>query len=209
MLVCLVGCDPAYVLADTVSTTAETIVVTETVIKTVEVENTDRINELANELQQYKNLVNNLNELLSNVYEVYGKVDNGNWVSGTGFSIEYNNKFYLITAGHVIDNEYGIFKNLGFKVNGSGVYPELIDYSINPDYAIFYSDKINQGFKINVIDSSNMFVLGYGKLNHISNFYGTHIAGESGSPIINISGEVVGITTGLFTDIDIVLDKLK
>jgi len=34
---------------------------------------------------------------------------------GTGFSLEYKDKFYLITAGHAIENEYGIFKNLGLK----------------------------------------------------------------------------------------------
>lgn len=191
----LIGCDSNYVLADTVP---ETVVVTQIVTQEVTVEDTAKIEQLELELQQYKDLIGNLNELLSNVYEVRGELSNGAWTGGTGFSIKYNNKYYLITAGHVIDNEYGIFKNLGFKVNNEWIYPKLLsyenDFNIGKDYSIFYSDKITDGFEIGKFELP-VYILGYGKLNTIREMeIGTQ--GESGSPIINLNGEVVGIMTG-------------
>jgi len=67
------------------------------------------------ELAKYKDLTINLNELLSNVY--YGYASNENWEADgfTAFSIKYKNKFYLITAGHMIDDgRYGKFTNFRF-----------------------------------------------------------------------------------------------
>jgi hypothetical protein len=72
LLLFIVGCDSNYVLqADT--TPVETVTVYETVITTeiVEIENTQRVDELEVELQQYKDLISNLNEYLSCVYYGY------------------------------------------------------------------------------------------------------------------------------------------
>jgi hypothetical protein len=179
----LAGCSQPIV-ADTVSTTAETVIVTETVTQYVTVEDTAKITELQNEVDSYKALLGNLNELLSNVYYVYQKKSDGSSVWATGFSIDYNDKFYLITAGHVVDNEFGIFKNLGFKVNDKFIYPKLLDYNKDIDYAVFYSDKIKSGLKVGEITIKNEFVLGSvdNDLNVFRSVYDRiSIAGESGA----------------------------
>lgn len=204
----LIGCDTQYVLADTVP---ETVVVTEVV--TLEVTDTAKIEELELELQKYKDLIDNLNNLLSNVYYVYQGKSDGSSVWATGFSINYNGKYYLITAGHVIDNGYGIFKNLGFKVNGRYIYPELLSYKNEwgNDYAIFYSDKITNGLTLtDKADYKNLYILGLQTFKQID--YKTIKPGESGSPIIDISGNAVGILNkqgGAYTLVNSILDSIK
>ena len=152
-----------------------------------------------------------LNTLLGNIYYVYGKSDTG-WTGGTGFAIEYKEEYYLITAGHVIDNEYGYFPDIGFKANYSDdwIYPELLTYknlyAHNEDYAIFYSEDIDSGLAVNSTNVNNKYVLGANKLNTIRRAgMSKVIQGESGSPIINLDGEVIEIFTGGTTDIDVVL----
>lgn len=166
------------------------------------------------ELQQYKNLITDLNKLLSNVYYVYQKKSDGSSSWGTGFSIEYNGEFYLITAGHIVDGQYGVFKNLGFKANFSDkwIYPELLAYEVTetvPDYAIFSSDKVKTGLKIDRKETLPDFRLGYGVLNVIIKDDRWGKSGECGSPIIDLDGEVIGIHVGHTSDIDIVLDNLE
>lgn len=151
---------------------------------------------------KYQNLTANLNDLLKNVYYVYGE-GSGTWVAGTGFSMEYKDKFYLITAGHIVDCEWGIHKNLRFRANFSNkwIYPKLIaynnDYLARNDYAIFYSDKIESGLKVDFENDDSAFVIGCEKLNIniIKDSDTVNIVGESGSPIIDINGEVTGIST--------------
>jgi hypothetical protein len=151
---------------------------------------------------KYQNLTANINDLLKNVYYVYG-VGSGTWVASTGFSMEYKDKFYLITAGHVVDCEWGIHKNLRFRANFSNkwIYPKLIaynnDYMAGSDYAIFYSDKIESGLKVDFENDDSAFVIGCEKLNIniIKDSDIINIVGESGSPIIDIEGEVTGIST--------------
>jgi hypothetical protein len=193
----------------------EPIIVTETVIETVEVEDTRKIEELQAETRRCRNLLNNLNDLLSNVY--YGYAENENWVQDgfTAFSMEYKGKYYLITAGHCVENEHGRFNGFRFKANFSDrwVYPELLAYgnvyAKEEDYAVFYSDKVNSGLQVSTEFASEKFVLGISEQNALRRM-GIAIPGESGSPIINLDGEVVKIVSGSFayTDINTVLKAI-
>lgn len=203
-------------------TTPETIIKTETSIVTVTslVEDTQRIDELEAELKQYQDLIGNLNNLLKDVY--YGWASNSKWILDgfTAFTIIYNDKYYLITAGHCVEpKEYGKMANFKFKANftDNWIYPKLLTYkndvNYGNDYAIFYLDKINSGFNIGKIYGQNI-VLGNidKKINVIRNVLDIPIQGESGSPVINVNGEVIGILTGGLTNIDIVtkaIDNLE
>ncbi len=198
----LIGCDTQYVLADTVP---ETVVVTQIVTQEVTVEDTAKIEELELELQQYKDLISNLNEYLNCVYYIKGS--NSNYINeGTAFSIKYNDKYYVISAGHLVENEYGKFSN--FKCNDISL--KLLayenDFKMGNDYAIFYSDKIIDGFEIGKFELP-VYVLGYGKLNTFREME-IGVQGESGSPIINLNGEVVGIMTGSVVNIDKVIKTI-
>ncbi len=171
------------------------------------------------ELEKYQNLINNLNSLLKNVY--YGYTKNENYILDgfTAFSLNYKNKNYIITAGHCIENEYGKFYNFKFKANFSDqwIYPELLAYKNyfygNMDYAVFYSDKVIDGLNYDLNDSYPRFTLGNMEDNVLKEFFISNlIEGESGSAIIDIDGEVMGIATGGYVDIDLVikaLDNLK
>jgi len=213
ILICLslllAGCG-SILEADTTPETAIPITVTETVIeyveveKIVEVENTDRVEQLQAEVRQYQDLIANLNELLSCVY--YGYASNDNYIIDgfTAFSIEYNDKYYIITAGHCVEQQgYGKFNNFKFKVNGEWIYPKLLSYAIgrSGDYAIFYSDMINKGLKINIDDTEPVLYLGYN--NKVTDMAELSVAGDSGSPVINVNGEAIGIRiydTGNYTE---------
>lgn len=167
------------------------------------------------ELEQYRNLINSLNDLLKNVYYVYGSKNDGSSSCGTGFSLEYKGKNYLITAGHVVDNEYGKFEKTKWKANFSDewIYPELLTcknkLTGGNDYAIFYTDKIDNGLKIGGY-TKEKFILGNTEkgLNVFKELYTSAIPGESGSPIINPEGWIIGIFTGFFTPIEIVTEAI-
>jgi len=180
--------------------------------ESIEAKNTDDIEEL----QQYKNLINNLNGYLSCTYYGWADDDEGEetGIEFTGFSIVYNDKCYLITAGHVIEDEGTKYYDQSFFINYEWIYPELLAYALTeevevPDYAIFYSDEVENGLDINRNNSHPTFVLGAADLylNAIRRFGPTRY-GESGSPVINIYGEVIGIDVGFFQDIDDVLDSI-
>lgn len=222
----LIGCSNLINAGTTVATSkAETKTETVTVTSIVEVENTEKIErleadntKLEAELEKYKELISGLNDSLGNVYYFYAE-NSGGYVNGTGFSLNYNGNNYLITAGHCIENEYGKFGNFKFKANFSNewIYPKLLIYNVNYyadyDYAIFYSDKIKNGFIVGKPKGLNI-ILGNSdaKLNTIRSITETHKRGESGSPIINANGEVIGILTGGITYIDKVteaIDSLK
>ena len=171
------------------------------------------------ELVKYKDLIINLNELLSNVY--YGYAENNNYISDgfTAFSIKYKDKYYLITAGHCVHYKYegldtGLYTKIKFRQNnGNWVYPKLLtyenDYINNRDYAILYSDKINNGLDFDINDSNPKFILGKRNINTIKNFSICTLEDkESGSPIIDIDGEVIEIATGTFVDIDLVIEAI-
>jgi len=152
------------------------------------------------EIIKYENIIPNLDESINNVY--FGiAIDKFYIVKFTAFSIEYENKYYLITAKHSIINKDKIIKNIRFKSNSGSawIYPELLyckdNFSNNDDLAIFYSDKINNGFKIDTENDKPNYVLGnkYLNINIIRNFNIKTKKGESGSPIIDSDGEVMGI----------------
>ena len=165
------------------------------------------------ELIKYRSLVDNLNELLSNVYYVYQKKSDGSSIWGTGFSIEYQGNYYLVTVGHAIENEYGIFKNLGFKdIGNRWVYPKLLayenDFRGHRDYAILFSDKVTSGLNYALNNSFPQYMLGNLNVNILRRYTRAGVDGECGSPIVDLSGEVVGIYTGDFVDIDIILEAI-
>jgi len=163
------------------------------------------------ELEKYRSLINNLNELLSCVY--YMECENSEYTNwGTGFSIKYDEQYYILTAGHYLeDTEYntGKYYNFKFKVNNEWIYPELLIYEITdttPDYAIFYSDKIKSGLDFDINNSEPDYRLGIDKLIQENNNWG--IDGECGSPIIDLNGEVIGIHVGYLSDIDDVIEAI-
>lgn len=224
-----IGCT-SQVIADT-TITPETVTVT----SIVEVENTEKIEELERKLeeaeeknQKYDYLLRNLNSLLANVY--IGISSNENWISGNyvAFSIEYNDKFYLVTAGHCVHLEFEgkniKYTDFKFKANYSDdwIYPKLLTYNnnylANDDYAVFVSDKITDGFIIDTENNISKYKIIYPEISDkvIIDIYDGGIDGESGSPVIDIDGEITGIaTTGTHlynTKIDTVLqaiDNLK
>lgn len=198
--------------------------ITETVVETVEVqtgvsqENYDNAMQLLEdrtiEASNYKYILSNMNDILKNIY--YGYAENSNWVLDgfTAFSISYNNKYYIITAGHTVEDKDGRYGNHRFKANFSDewIYPELLDYSSdtnnNNDYAIFYSDKVDNGFWV-APSTEYVFVAGSVDVG-INIFKGDiySIVGESGSPVLNERGEVSGILVGGVTPIDVVLKAI-
>lgn len=172
------------------------------------------------ELLKYKRLINNLNELLSNV--CYGYAENNNYESDgfTAFSINYNDKYYLITAGHAAHYKYngvdtGVYTYFKVKVNFSNewIYPKLLtyenDFMGNRDYAILYSDKITNGLDFDLNNSYPEYILGNEDNNIFKQFdIDNLVEGESGSPVVDIDGEVIGIATGNFVDIDLVIEAI-
>lgn len=168
------------------------------------------------ELEKYHSLINNLNELLSCVYYGWAINNIGGVQDGfTAFSISHNDEIYIITAGHCVENEYGKFYNFKFKSNFSDewIYPKLLtyenDYLNKNDYAIFYSDKVVDGLDYDLNSSYPKFILGNMNNNTLREFsFFDLIDGESGSPIIDIDGEVIEIATGFSVDIDLVLEAI-
>ena len=225
VLIILTACQP-ILQADTVKSrqSVETIVEIRTVKEYITVEDTTKIDELESniyklelELKSYRALLGNLNSLLKNVYYIECKNSIGGIGNATAFSINYNNKIYILSAGHLVENENGKFSNFRIKYNNKWIYLKLLDYNNNylnrNDYAILYSDKIDDGFVVDTENDKPEYILGYNDINTLKDINIVSIESESGSPIIDIEGEIVGIsTTDMFiyyTDIDKVLDKLK
>lgn len=201
-----IGCNP-IVAQPQPGVITETVI--ETVAETVEVENTDRIEILENEIKQYQDLICNLNEYLNNIYYCYN--DNGTYIVwGTGFSLQYNDKYYLITAGHAVMQDGDYHPNLGFKnYKNEWIYPKLLKYEATettPDYAIFYSDKVNEGLGYDLSNTEPDYRLGVDISIEENNTWGE--TGSCGSPVIDQDGEVMGLHVGYFQDIDEVLNAI-
>ena len=168
-------------------------------------------------------LLSNINKILSTVY--FGTADKGEIVEAknfTAFTIQYNDKFYLITAGHCVEMDGERYGNFKFKSNRgkSWITPELLDYKSdyinNLDYAIFFSGKpINTGL-IPAGPGEDMtprYILGNLERSlNLVKVYSDTIEGESGSPILNSSCHVIGLvikSDSTYTPITVVLDALE
>ncbi|NQT66188.1 MAG: hypothetical protein HQ569_01260 [Actinobacteria bacterium] len=178
------------------------------------------VGNVENKIESYKNLINNLNDLLANVYYGYAENNKNESDGFTAFSINYNDKYYLITAGHAAHYKYndidtGVYTYFKFKANFSNewIYPKLLtyenDFMGNRDYAILYSDKITNGLDFDLNNSYPEYILGNEDNNIFKQFdiYNL-VEGESGSPVVDIDGEVIGIATGNFVDIDLVIEAI-
>jgi hypothetical protein len=169
-----------------------------------------------------KALLNNINDLLKNVC-IGSTAPKEYKYTFTAFKIIYKNKSYIITAGHCVNDNYGEEGVFKFKANFSQnwVYPDLLGYKAEfynyDDYGVFYSDAITGGLKVsedlNNKPSDNNYVLGSmdKQLSIFRNLGDSSEKGESGSPVINQDGEVVGIfiVYGLFyTPIQLALDVI-
>jgi hypothetical protein len=169
-----------------------------------------------------KVLLNGMNDLLKNVY-IGSSSPKETAYTFTAFKISYRNKSYIITAGHCVNDNYGKEGVFKFKANFSQdwVYPDLLGYKADfpnlDDYGVFYSNDITGGLKItadlNSKPSENNYLLGSmdKQLSIFRNLGDSSKKGESGSPVINQDGEVVGIYVvyGLvYTPIQLALDVI-
>ena len=170
------------------------------------------------DLENLRSLINNFNKLLKNVY--IGSADPKELAyTFTAFSVEYEGQYYLITAGHCVKDNFGKVGKFKFKANFSDewIYPELLGYKAEfwnlDDYAVFSSDKLYSGFKISDKETKENYLIGSmdKNLSILRNLGAGSKRGESGSPVINENGEVIGIYVvyGLvYTPIQLALDKI-
>jgi len=179
----------------------------------------NELNKVSGEKDKYVELISSLNDLLSNVYYGYG--ENSEYFGEfTAFSIEYQNKYFILTAGHCVESNGIKYNKFKFKstFGNNWIYPKLLsynnDYNSRNDYAIFYSDKIKDGFIIDNEGDEPKYILGNNKssTNIIRSYYDKTFNGESGSPIIDYEGEISGISTtdihSYFTNIYTILEAI-
>lgn len=167
-------------------------------------------------------LLDNINMILTTLY--YGTADKGDVKEDknfTGFSMQYNDKFYIITAGHCIEFDGQKYNNFKFKPSKgeNWLKPELLDYKSdyknNNDYAIFYLDNPIHTGLIPAKPGEDMtpkYILGNLERNlNLVKQFGDTIEGESGSPVLNSNCHVIGVvikSDGAYTPISVVLDAL-
>jgi flagellar motility protein MotE (MotC chaperone) len=165
-----------------------------------------------------KKLINNMNDLLANVY-IGSAAPEELAYTFTAFTILYNGKTYIITAGHCVADNYGKEGTFKFKANFSQdwIYPDLLGYKAEyynlDDYGVFYMEGISGGFEVSDKKTEDQFLLGSIEkgLSIARNLGDSSKRGESGSPVINENGQVVGIYVvyGLeFTPIQFALDVI-
>jgi len=176
----------------------------------------NQINELKSDPEKLRKLINNFNKLLKNVY--IGSADPEELAyTFTAFSIEYKGKYYLITAGHCVKDNFGKEGKFKFKANFSDewIYPQLLGYKAEfwnlDDYGVFFSDELYSGFKISDQETKENYLIGSMEknLSVLRNLGAGSKRGESGSPVINENGEVIGVYVvyGLvYTPIKLALD---
>lgn len=171
----------------------------------------------------FDRLLNNVNNIaFDTIYYGYATTEQGKGHSFTAFSLYYNGKYYIITAGHNVENNGLKYKDFVFKRSDKNIEirPKLLfyenDYESNKDYAVFYDDKIMKGLKPAENDLVPAFVAGSieKKANIIKRYDVSSIAieGESGSPVLNKECRVVGILIKSrmeYTDLAIVIQALE
>jgi len=147
-------------------------------------------------------LIGNLNKLLRTVY--YGSsvpvVDGGIEKNFTAFTMYYNENYYLITAGHCIEQDGVKYTGFRFKSNESNFWitPDLLyyesDYENNRDFAIFNYEHVSISLLTDENDKEPKYVLGNMErnINYFKEF-NTAFEGESGSPILSKNCKLVGI----------------
>lgn len=167
-------------------------------------------------------LMNNTNLILSTVF--FATADTGERkeaIDFTAFSIMYNDKYYVITAGHCVEMDGKKYENFKFKANNKDdfISLKLIDYksnyNSNIDYAIFYDPYIiRTGLYPTGTDEDQtpQYVLGNIErhLNLVKRYKDAK-EGESGSPVLNSKCHVVGIMIkedGEYTPISVILEAL-
>lgn len=148
-------------------------------------------------------LINNFNAIQSTIYFGSAKpVNGGPEKNFTAFTIFYNKKFYLITAGHCIEYEGIKYTDFRFMANNSHIeiVPELLDfdndYENNIDFAIFYSRLVGTGLYTDIQNNNPLYIFGNTerKLNFLRKFNIEKAKeGESGSPVLNSECKVVGL----------------
>lgn len=193
---------------------------TENNIKATEKE----LEEKNKQIKEYKTLIRNFNSILLNtVYYGYAEAENGGaGHSFTAFSLFFNGKFYLITAGHSVEYNSMKYKNFKFKPNNKDIwiYPKLInyknDYNNNMDFAVFYDDNILKGLYPDDKNLDPAYVIGNTERNIsiLKEYKDDYIAkeGESGSPLLNGECKVIGVlikNKGEFTPIALVLNEIN
>lgn len=178
----------------------------------------EKIERLSKEPEKLRKLLDNINKLLKYVY-IGSSAPEEILYTFTAFSIEYKGKYYIITAGHCVKDNYGKEGTFKFKANFSNewIYPELLGYNTDfwelDDYAVFYSDNINGGLSVGELKTPENYLLGSldKSLSVFRNLGGSSRRGESGSPVINEEMEVIGIYVVygyIFTPIQLALDVI-
>ncbi|MBM3706051.1 MAG: hypothetical protein FJW66_05950 [Actinobacteria bacterium] len=178
----------------------------------------EQIERLEKDPEKLRKLLYSINDLLKYVY-IGSSIEEGHGYTFTAFSIEYKGKYYIVTAGHCVNDNYGKEGLFKFKANFSDawIYPELIGYNAEfsklDDYAVFYGEGINGGFKTGKIQTEGNYLAGSidKGLSIFRDLGDSSRRGESGSPVINEEMEVIGIYVVygyVYTPIQLVLELI-
>lgn len=168
--------------------------------------------------QKLRVLLDNMNMLLSHAYIGSSTAEQSAYTF-TAFSIEYKGHYYIITAGHCVQDNYGEEGTFKFKANLSDewIYPELLDYKAEfwnlDDYAVFYGGGIKSGLPVGDRKTPGKYLLGSTDkgLSIFRNLGDSSRRGESGSAVINEQMEAVGVYVVygyVYTPIGLALDAI-
>jgi hypothetical protein len=168
--------------------------------------------------QKLRSLLDSLNKLLGFAY-IGSSTDEESAYTFTAFSIEYKGSYYIITAGHCVQDNYGKEGTFKFKANFSDewIYPKLLGYNAEfwdlDDFAVFYGGGIKGGLPIGQGNTPGLYLLGSmdKALSVFRNLGDSSRRGESGSAVINEQMEVVGIYVVygyVYTPIGLALDAI-
>ena len=168
--------------------------------------------------QKLRALLDDMNTLLSHAYIGASTAEQSAYTF-TAFSIEYKGNYYIVTAGHCVEDNYGQEGTFKFKANLSDewVYPELMDYKAEfwnlDDYAVFFGGGIKGGLPVGDRKTPGKYLLGSTdkNLSIFRNLGDSSRRGESGSAVINEQMEAIGIYVVygyVYTPIALALDAI-